>query len=83
MGSGTDLRGHYRILDQAYLRGKANQKDDPRHIFYQAMLSNNTYEAYLAEVGQKSVEIDSYRQSRVTGRMEILYARRNHRIADA
>jgi hypothetical protein len=82
MGRGTDLRGRYRILDLAYLRGKANQKDDPRHIFYRAMLSNNTYEAYLAEVGEKSFEIDTC-QYRVTGRMEIRYARRNNRIANA
>ncbi len=48
------LTGRYRLLNEAFLREKAN-RDDPRNVFYAAMLRNSTYTAYLAEVGQKEV----------------------------
>ena len=80
MTTRTDLRGRYRILNEAFLREKAN-RDDPRRPFYVAMLANRTYEGYLAEVGAKQVIVESYKQSPITGRMEILYARRRGWIA--
>jgi hypothetical protein len=78
----THLRGRYLILNEAFLRKKAN-RDDPRRPFYVAMLANRIYDGYLAEVGSKEVMVDGYKQNPVTGRMEILYARRRGWIADA
>jgi len=69
-------------MNDAFLREKAN-RDDPRRPFYVAMLANETYEAYLAEVGSKEVMVEGYQQNPITGRMEILYARRSGWIADA
>jgi hypothetical protein len=78
----TELRGAYRVLKADILREKAN-RNDPRKDFYKAMLQCRTYEAYLAEVGRKTVEVESYASGPISGRMEILYARRNGWIADA
>ena len=83
MTTQTELTGRYRILNEAFLREKAN-RDDPRRPFYVAMLANKTYEGYLAEVGQKEVMVEGFKQNPITGRMEIiLYARRSKWIADA
>lgn len=82
MGKAINLQGRYRILDEAYLRERSNRKDDPRHVFYEAMLSNNNYAGYLASVGQKEVTVQSYKDGPISGRMEILYARRNKKIGD-
>jgi hypothetical protein len=82
MTTRTNLRGRYRILNEAFLREKAN-RDDPRRPFYVAMLANRTYEAYLVDVGAKAVMVEGYKQNPITGRMEILYARRSGWIADA
>ena len=79
----TNLHGPYRIVDRAILIEKANRGNDPRRRFYRAMLSNNRYETYLAEVGSVSVQVHSYRSGPITGRMEILYARRSGWIEDA
>jgi hypothetical protein len=69
-------------LNEAFLREKAN-RDDPRRPFYVAMLANQTYEGYLAEVGSNEVTVESYKAGPISGRMEILYARRSGWIADA
>ena len=61
-------------MNEVFLRKKANRRFDPRHKFYEAMLSNETYEAYLAAVGDN--------RGPFSGRGEIFYARRNGRIAD-
>ena len=53
---------------------RAKRRFDPRHLFYEAMLSNETYEAYLAAVGDN--------RGPFSGRGEILYARSNGWIAD-
>ena len=79
----TNLRGRYRILDKAFLLEKANRRDDPRHVFYHAILSNNSYEDYLSKVGAISVNVDTHPSGPITGRMEILYARRSGWISDA
>ena len=46
------------------------------------MLASGSYEAYLAAVGQKLVEVNGYKQNPISGRMEILYARRSGWIED-
>jgi hypothetical protein len=82
MTTRTILTGRYRLLNKAFLQEKAN-RDDPRRPFYAAILANETYEAYLAEVGQKEVLVEGYKTGPISGRMEILYCRRKHWIADA
>lgn len=78
----TDLRGRYTRHNVEFLQKQA-RRGDPRDPFYRAMLKHDTYEAYLADVGGVSVEIAHYKQNPVTGRGEILYARRNAWIKDA
>ena len=78
----TELRGPYRVLAADILREKAN-RNDPRRDFYKAMLMCLTYKSYLAEVGKKTVEVESYTSGPISGRMEILYARRSGWIADS
>jgi hypothetical protein len=46
------------------------------------MLSNETYETYLAAVGKDLVRVPFYRTNPFSGRKEILYARRMGWIAD-
>lgn len=82
MGTEVTLSGGYRILARAFLREKANRTDDPRHVFYVAMLSNDRYEAYEAEVRGKTVTPETYKTGPVNGHMEILYARRHGWIED-
>jgi hypothetical protein len=47
------------------------------------MLRHGSYEAYLADVGTLAVELPGKKVNPITGRMEILYARRNGWIVDA
>lgn len=49
------------------------------------MLDFDTYEAYLKAVGDMKVFAPTFGDGKepITGRSEILYARRNHRIGDA
>ena len=78
----SELRGRFRILNNAMLKKKATELNDPRHIFYKAMLSSPTYEAYLAQVGSKIVQPKTTSYS-VSGFMEIRYCRnQRHWIAD-
>jgi hypothetical protein len=79
----TQPSGRYALRDVAFLREKANRRSDPRHVFYRAMLTNTTYEGYFAEVGDTTVNVASHSSGPITGRMEILYARRSGWIADA
>jgi hypothetical protein len=77
----TILRGRYLIVDEAFLREKANRAD-PRNIFYRAMLERRTYEGYEDAVRGIAVTVPTYRMGPVNGRMEILYARRKGWIED-
>ena len=79
----THLTGRYRLLDEAFLREKANRTDDERHKLYVIMLECKTYEAYLAAVRETKIYREGYKQNPITGRGEILYCRRNGWIADA
>jgi hypothetical protein len=78
----TNITGRYRIVNEAFLRERANREFDPRCKFYQAMLSNETYDTYLAAVADNNVRVQFWRSGPITGRGEILYARRNGWIAD-
>jgi hypothetical protein len=78
----TNLRGSYVRRGLDILTEKAN-RGDARDRFYRAMLRHETYEAYLADVGSVTVEISGYKANPITGRMEILYARRRGWIRDA
>jgi hypothetical protein len=77
----TNITGRYRITKEAFLREKANRRFDPRHKFYEAMLSNETYEVYLAAVGENRNKVQYYMSSPLSGRGEILYAQRSGWIA--
>jgi len=79
----TEIRGRYRIVNDAFLREKAGRLNDPRHKFYEAMLSSKTYEEYLAQVGQAEVTVPTFKTGSISGRREILYARRHGWISDA
>jgi hypothetical protein len=77
----TDLRGPYRVVNDALLRKKA--ADSEVREFYVAMLACRTYEEYPASVGSKTVYKTNFKANPVTGRGEILYCRRNGWIKDA
>lgn len=78
----TDISGAYVRANEHFLREKAG-RNDPRNVFYRAMLENDTYEAYLARVGSINVEIPGLKTNPINGRMEILYARRNGWVEDS
>jgi hypothetical protein len=85
MRTRTNITGRYRVVNEAFLRERSERVFDQRHCFYQAMLSNETYEAYLAAVRGNSVKIQFWKTGpirRQSGRGEILYARSNGWIAD-
>lgn len=79
----TKLKGAFVLINESFIREKANRKDDPRHIFYKAMLETSTYEAYEAAVGGIEVSVETYKTGPISGRMEIKYARKRGWIADA
>jgi hypothetical protein len=85
MGHRTILSGRFDRIDMSYLSQKANETGDQRHVFYKAMLEHDTYEAYEAAVAGIKIKVPTYRADRdpITGRDEILYARRNARIKDS
>jgi hypothetical protein len=70
----TNFSGPFKIINFSAIEKKSQRTDDPRHVFYQAMLAERTYEAYDAAVGKVTVEpkTTSYL---VTGAMEIRYVR--------
>jgi hypothetical protein len=78
----TEIRGPYRLVDDLYLRKKASDTSDPVHVFYEAMLTSLTYEAYFAKVGHLEVMKPNFKENPVSARDEILYCRRNKRIED-
>jgi hypothetical protein len=76
------LTGRLEILDMEYVRKKANA-NDPRAIFPQAMLICQTWEAYMAKVGMKMVEVSGFRKGggAVDGRQEALYFIKMKKVA--
>jgi len=81
MTRGSPLVGQYRVVATDFMHEKA-ARDDPRNIFYQALLQSRTYEAYLAKVGETWVEVASHPSGPISGRMEIRYARDSGWIED-
>jgi len=84
-GGRTRLSGHYTKRHADFLRQRAARADDPRSVFYEAMLKYDTYEAYENATGGIAVKVASFGNGQVpiTSRAEILYARRSGHIADA
>ena len=54
------LRGRYEQVNEAYLNDRANRTHDPRSVFYRAMVTHDTYEAYAAAVAGVAVTVPSY-----------------------
>lgn len=77
----TQISGRYKRTNETFLQEKAARGNEVAD-FYRAMLQHNTYEAYLAEVGQRLVDRPGMVMSPTSGRDEILYARRNRWIVD-
>jgi hypothetical protein len=78
--------GRYVIRNQAIIEDRANRSSDPRHIFYRAMLENNTYEAYEAAVGTTKVLVQTWNPPGwVSGHREMGYvcSSRNRWIRNA
>ena len=67
--------GPYIRLNEAIIREKAGRIDDPRHTFYQAMLTSDSYEEYYRKVDGLKVRPTTYSSRPVTARMEMNYAR--------
>ncbi len=76
------LSGPFRRKNLTHLKKRAGKASDPRHLFYKAMLEHHTYEKYLDAVGAIKVDVPTFRAGPISGRGEILYARRNGWIFD-
>ncbi len=76
------LTGRYSRINEVFLRVRAGRQADPRHVFYMAMLANDTYEAYEAAIQDIEVSVPTYRTGPINGHTEMLYARRNGWIVD-
>lgn len=76
------LTGRYSRINEVFLRVRAGRHADSRHVFYVAMLANDTYEAYEAAIQDIEVSAPTYRTGPINGHMEMLYARRNGWIVD-
>lgn len=71
-----EYTGRYVFANDDKLRERAARTNDPRHVFYRAMLTHSTYDDYEAEMGARVVMIPTRRGQRpVTGHAEIRYAR--------
>jgi hypothetical protein len=85
MAQRLQFSGRYVRINEEMLREPSSRRDDPRHVFYEAMLENNTYEAYEAVVGTKTVTVETWSPpGLVSGHAEMRYARNDRRwIEDA
>lgn len=76
MSPRLEYTGRYIFANHDKLRERAARTNDPRHIFYRAMLTHSTYDDYEAEMGSRVVMVPTRRGQRpVTGHAEIRYAR--------
>ena len=75
MGPRIELKGRYKFANQKKPEERAANKQDPRHVFYEAMLRHSTFEAYDADVGDQVV-VNKGQRRYVTGRAEMSYAAR-------
>jgi hypothetical protein len=78
----TLLNGRFGRNNLSHLKKRERDTSDPRHVFYKAMLKHDTYEGYLKEVGDSTVEVPTFKAHPISGRGEILYARRSGWIVD-
>jgi hypothetical protein len=79
----TAATGRYQILDHSAIKERAERDNDPRHIFYEALLACDTYESYRRRVGHVTVQPATTSYA-VTGNMELDYVRNRRRwVADA
>jgi hypothetical protein len=70
------FQGRYVLVNEAKVRERANRKDDLRHVFYEAMLENDAYEAYEAAVSIRTVSVETWNPPRlISGHDEIRYVR--------
>jgi hypothetical protein len=76
------LRGRFSRKNTTHLSKRAGEIHDPRHVFYKAMLEHHTYEKYLEQVGELKVDVPTFKAGPISGRDEILYARRSGWIVD-
>jgi hypothetical protein len=76
------LRGRYELKKTAFLKEKAERRDDPRHVFYEAMVSSDNYDEYYRKVGNLKVHPPTFKNGPISAHMEIRYARWKGWIAD-
>jgi hypothetical protein len=76
------LTGRYTRSNEALLRQRSSCRDDPRHVFYAAMLACDTYDAYEAAVQGIQVIVPNFKKGPINGHTEMLYARRSGWIVD-
>ena len=69
------LTGSYEKINMAFMHERANRRNDPRHKFYEAILSNNSFSQYYSEVGDLVVRPTTTSYD-VNADMEIKYALR-------
>ena len=74
--------GQAWIVSRQFAR-RAHQTDDPRNVFYKAMLQHDTYEDYLEQVGKVTVVAPTYKRAAISGHAEIIYARHHGWIVDS
>ena len=69
------LTGNYEKITTAFMHERAKRLNDPRHKFYEAILSTNSFSQYYSEVGNLVVR-PSTTSYDVNADMEIKYALR-------
>jgi hypothetical protein len=77
--------GRYVCANQTKIQERAENTNDPRSVFYQAMLKNNSYDAYEKQVGTLEVLVETWHPPEImSGNREMRYARNIRRwIRDA
>lgn len=50
------LSGRYEKINMAFMRERSKRKDDPRHTFYEAILSCETFGDYYRVAGDEYVQ---------------------------
>ena len=84
MADKSSPSGSYVIARPAAFQARmAKLVGDPRHQFYKAMSDYDNYTSYEAAVGETAVSIPGLVMDPITGRDEILYARRRGWVRDA
>lgn len=67
----------YRITDKVALEKRANNKDDPRYVFYEALLLSSSREEYIQHLGGNiAVKPKTYKRP-VTALIEYRYVTKN------